>query len=127
MKQRGSKKAACRSTGENMRNIALMIAAATIFIGPMLRCAAADDVPTYDVRKSCKTDVQADPSGGDAAKCLADEQSARETLATQWTQFAPQARSRCVHTVGDLAGSQSYVELLSCLQMAQDVKGLHKD
>jgi hypothetical protein len=29
--------------------------------------------------------------------------------------------------VGDIAGSQSYVELLTCLQMAKDVKGLPKN
>jgi hypothetical protein len=57
---------------------------------------------------------------------VADEQNARATLVSQWTQFAPDSRSRCMQMVGDPAGPQSYVELLTCLQMAKDVKSLPK-
>jgi hypothetical protein len=47
-------------------------------------------------------------------------------LVSQWTQFAPENRTRCTQMVGDPAGPQSYVELLTCLQMAKDVKSLPK-
>jgi hypothetical protein len=89
--------------------------------------AVADDVPTFDVRKSCHADVQAYPGGGPAAACLADEQRAREVLVSQWMQFAPESKTRCTRMVNDIAGTQSYVELLSCLQDAKDVKTLPKD
>jgi hypothetical protein len=110
-----------------MRKLALLVSIATIFIGPQLQYAAADEVPKYDARKNCKVDVQADPSGGGAARCLADERKARETLVSQWIQFTPQARAKCMQTVGDINGSQSYVELLTCLQMGQDVTKLPKN
>jgi len=98
------------------------MAAIVIYAAPL--AARADEVPKYDVSKSCKTDVQAYQGTGNRAGCLADEQSARETLVAQWTQFAPENRSRCAQMVGDPAGPQSYVELLTCLQMAKDVKTL---
>ena len=99
--------------------------AATIICASPL-AARADEVPTYDVNKSCKADVQAYQGVGNRAGCLADEQSARQTLVAQWTQFTPDSRSRCSQMVGDPAGPQSYVELLTCLQMAKDVKSLPK-
>jgi hypothetical protein len=89
--------------------------------------AIADDVPTYDIRKSCKADVQAYSSAQNVTACLSDEQGARQTLVSQWTQFAPDSRARCSKMVGDVAGPQSYVELLTCLQMAKDVKTLPKN
>jgi hypothetical protein len=89
--------------------------------------ARADDVPTYDIRKSCKADTRAYPSAGNVDGCLRDEQDARTTLVSQWTQFAPDSRTRCARMVGDPAGPQSYVELLTCLQMARDVKSLPKN
>jgi len=57
---------------------------------------------------------------------MTDEQNARTTLVAQWTQFTPDGRSRCTKIVGDAGDPQSYVELLTCLQMAKDVKTLPK-
>jgi len=104
-----------------------------VAFGAQVYRVAADEVPTYDVRKTCKTDTQAYQGPGTAAPgsntssaCVADEQTARATLVSQWTQFAPDSKSECMQTVGDVAGLQSYVELLTCLQMAKDVKSLPK-
>jgi hypothetical protein len=101
------------------------VTAAIVFCASLL-AVRADEVPKYDVNKSCKTDVQAYQGTGNQAGCMADEQNARQTLVAQWTQFAPESRSRCSQMVGDPAGPQSYVELLTCLQMAKDVKSLPK-
>ena len=125
--QRGSKRDSTPSSGLNMRSLALAVSIATMVVGLQIHYAAADEVPTYDVRKSCKADVQAYPSGGGAEKCLADEQKARETLVSQWAAFASENRAKCLQMVSDVAGSQSYVELLTCLQMAKDIKTLPKD
>jgi hypothetical protein len=109
-----------------MTKLAIMISVGAISLGVQVHCAAADEVPTYDVRKSCKADVQAYQGAGNPAGCLADEQNARVALVSQWTQFAQDSRARCMQMVGDVAGPQSYVELLTCLQMAKDVKTLPK-
>lgn len=58
---------------------------------------------------------------------LADEQKVREALVSQWTQFGPESRTSCTQMVNDIAGDQSYVKLLGCLQDAKEVKTLPKD
>jgi hypothetical protein len=84
--------------------------------------AFADDLPAFDLRKTCKADVQAfqNTAGGQASNpgCLRDEEEARATLASQWKQFTPASIRECVELQGDSAGPRSYVELLTCLQMA---------
>ena len=107
-----------------------MVGMAAIFIYASPLAVRADEVPTYDVSKSCKTDVQAyQGTSGQASNtgCMTDEQSARATLVSEWTQYAPASRRECVGVQGDAAGPQSYVELLTCLRMARDAKGLPKD
>ena len=110
-----------------MTKLGMVVAVAAVSLGVQANVANADEVPTYDVRKSCKADLQQYPSAQSATGCLTDEQNARATLVSQWTQFAPDSRARCMQMVGDPAGPQSYVELLTCLQMAKDVKGLPKN
>jgi hypothetical protein len=89
--------------------------------------AGADDVPTFDVTKSCRADAQAYGGQSTAAACLADEQLARDTLTGQWTTFSAESKSECRKMVTDIAGTESYVELLTCLQAAQLSKPLPKD
>ena len=86
--------------------------------------AAAQDVPTLDVGSLCRAEGKAAPDF--AESCMADEKKAREDLVRQWAQFAPDSRARCTAVAKSIAGAQSYVELLTCLQMAKDVKSLPK-
>ena len=109
-----------------MTKVSMITVFAAVSLGMPISAAVGDDVPTYDVRKSCKADVQAYSTAQSVAGCLTDEQNARATLVSQWTQFAPESRSRCAQMVGDVAGPQSYVELLTCLEMKQDVRNLPK-
>jgi hypothetical protein len=111
----------------NMTKLAMWVALAALSLGAPVHSAVADEVPTFDIRKNCKVDVQAYQGGGNPAGCMTDEQNARTALVSQWTQFEPESRARCTKMVGDIAGTQSYVELLTCLQMAKDVKSLPKD
>ena len=111
----------------NMTKFAMLVSTVVLSVCAQSLVVLADEVPKFDVRKSCHADVQAYPGGGGAAACLADEQRAMEVLVSQWTQFAPESRGRCARLVNDIAGTQSYVELLSCLQDAKAVKTLPKD
>lgn len=110
-----------------MTKFAIMAAVAAISLGVQIHAAIADEVPTFDVRKSCKADVQAFQGSGTAAGCMTDEQNAQKLLVSQWAQYAPDSRARCTQMVSDVAGTQSYVELLTCLQMAKDSKTLPKN
>jgi hypothetical protein len=109
-----------------MTKLEILAATVAVVICASPLAVRADDVPTYDVNKSCKADVQAYQGTGTRAGCMTDEQNARQMLVSQWTTFAPENRTRCTQMVGDPAGPQSYVELLTCLQMAKDVKSLPK-
>jgi hypothetical protein len=82
---------------------------------------AVADVPAYDVSPACRAAVTVMPGSFEA--CMKDEQAARAQLAATWDRFAGPQRDNCVQTE-NTGGSPSYVELLTCLQMAQDAKSL---
>jgi hypothetical protein len=85
---------------------------------------AADPVPQFDVRPSCRSAAVAAVTGTrDSHACEQDESDARGTLEKQWSQFSAGERGRCVALSG-LGGSPSYVELLTCLEMAAAAKKL---
>ncbi|HET9716134.1 MAG TPA: hypothetical protein VFP60_08115 [Pseudolabrys sp.] len=98
----------------------------TALFGLLSDTALAQGVPNLDYKKSCRADVSAYPGGGGNKACLRDEENARKTLVAQWKRFSPDSRARCTGMVTDLVGDQSYVELLTCLQMSRDVQSLPK-
>lgn len=114
-----------------MTKLAILAAVGATVVAAQSFVVLADEVPTYDVRKSCKSDVQAFQSKGSDEEirkgCQNDEQNARATLVSKWTQFTSASKRQCTRLQGDGSGPQSYVELLTCLEMAQQTKGLPKD
>ena len=82
----------------------------------------ADDVPTLNVGSGCRAAARMGDSlslDTTLRQCLADENSARDQLEKQWTQFPPALRQRCLATT-ETGGDPSYVEVLVCLQMGRD-------
>jgi hypothetical protein len=84
--------------------------------------AAAHDLPRFDVGVTCRAE-QSKPT---VASCMTDENRARERLETEWGKFSPAERTQCTQ-VSSMRGYQSYVELITCLEMARDAKNLPKD
>jgi hypothetical protein len=89
----------------------------------------ADTVPAYNLEPTCRggMDAGANPQvSPDArfAQCLRQEEAARGTLQAQWMQFPAGDRTSC----GDTAklGSPSYVQLLTCLELAREARKLPK-
>jgi len=78
---------------------------------------AADQVPNFDVGPSCQATDMADTS---QQICLGDERAARDDLVKEWGQFS--ARDKVVCTDETENYHPSYVELLTCLQIARDAK-----
>jgi hypothetical protein len=113
--------------GSNMTKCALVLPFAAAALGSWPIVAAPDDVPTFDVAATCRTEAQVDPGAGDVATCMSNEQKARETLANQWEQFSQASKATCLQTAADGRLVRSYVELLLCLQLAKDVKGLPEE
>jgi hypothetical protein len=84
--------------------------------------ADATGVPSFDIDSTCR-EAALVPIGN-SGNCMADETNARAELAKGWTQFVPAERTRCAQLSGR-PGFQSYVELLTCLEMAAYAEKLH--
>jgi hypothetical protein len=75
-------------------------------------------MPKFDVDTTCRAAV--DVPTATPATCLADERSAQDELAKGWAQYPSPERARCTALSG--IGYQSYVELLTWLEMAAQAK-----
>jgi hypothetical protein len=78
---------------------------------------AADQVPNLDVRPGCQATDMADMS---QQTCLEDERAARADLMKEWGQFSAQDKAICTDQSTNY--HPSYVELLTCLEIARDAK-----
>jgi hypothetical protein len=78
----------------------------------------ADDLPKFDIARECQSE-----GGSDATqkKCADDEAHARDQLQPEWTQFSVSDKTSCLREAST-DGTPSYVELLTCLELARDVK-----
>jgi len=85
----------------------------------------AADVPHFNVAPSCEAAADATIRQGNrtADACLHDEQQAREDLGQKWDTFSEADQTRCLR-LSNLGGTPSYVELLTCLQLAKASKQL---
>lgn len=87
--------------------------------------ADADQVPVFNVEPSCRAvkDSQIGGAGRTIEACRREEDQARRALTDQWSQFPKADTQRCT-SLARLGGIPSYVELLTCLEMAREVRGL---
>lgn len=87
---------------------------------------AADSVPKFDVERTCRpVATMGGLPGRNAPACRRDEQDARNKLKDDWSQYSGEDRSRCAGFVR-VGGPPSYVELLTCLEMAKQAKELRE-
>jgi len=109
-----------------MTKITLLLLPVAISLGAWTTIVAADEVPRLDVARTCRAEAAGqDRTAVDA--CMKDEQQARDQLTREWDRFAAQNRTNCTREATGIAGIQSYVELLTCLQIARDVQNLRKE
>jgi hypothetical protein len=88
--------------------------------------AAASVVPTFDTRPTC-ADAAAEISvTRTVERCQESEQQARDSLASQWSSFSRADEASCA-TETQIGGFPSYVQLLTCLEMARDARSLKLD
>jgi len=98
---------------------AILIAAASL----AALSAYAADVPTLDVRNTCKPIAEDRSLAIDTDRCLKTEQAARDQLTREWTNFPSSDRTLCTQTA-TMGGTASYVELITCLEMKRDIAKL---
>ncbi|MDR3422772.1 MAG: hypothetical protein P4L80_16260 [Xanthobacteraceae bacterium] len=99
----------------------------------LMPVAAADSVPELNVEQVCEGIAQQggvtfhDPAIAQEKKnCLESEQATREELVKQWSSFAPGDKTSCVNE-SRMGGESSYTELITCLEMARDVRALRDE
>ena len=84
----------------------------------------AQEVPQLNYETSCRSSAaRAISSDRTAEACLRDERQARAKLEQTWSQFSAGEQERCVRLT-HLGGQPSYVELLTCLEIAKQAKEL---
>jgi len=79
--------------------------------------AVSDTVPTFDIVKECRYESG---SAANVEQCLRDEAAALGQLKTEWAQSVGAEKRSCMVTM-QIGGFGSYVELLTCLEMAGGV------
>jgi hypothetical protein len=96
----------------------------------MMPVAVADNVPQLDVEQVCDGIAKQggvtfhDPQIAQEKKnCLDSEQAVRNELVKQWSKFDSADKVSCVNE-SKMGGESSYTELLTCLEMARDVRAM---
>jgi hypothetical protein len=91
----------------------------------------AGGVPELNVEQVCKGIAQQggvtfrDPAiAAEKKKCIESEKEVRDELVKQWSKFVPDDKTHCVNE-SVMGGESSYTELLTCLEMARDVRAYH--
>src|SRR5271165_10827 len=110
-----------------------MILPQALILGAHLLLPVVDSVPVLNVDQVCQGIAQQggvtfhDSAVADEKKnCLDSEQGIREELQKQWSGFAPADKIACTNE-SRMGGESSYTELLTCLEMARDVRTMHSE
>jgi uncharacterized protein YecT (DUF1311 family) len=108
----------------------MLISFSMIVLGTQFVMPIADGVPKFAIARECRLDsTQAFDLGAGlnetVKRCVADEQQALTQLQTQWSQFRDPDKAQCTEET-HIGGTPSYVDLLTCLQMAKEARRLPK-
>ncbi len=110
-----------------------MILPAALALGAQLAMPVADSVPRLNVDQVCEGIAQQggvtfhDPAVAQEKKnCLESEQAIRDELVKQWSSFSSADKTACTNE-SEMGGESSYTELLTCLEMARDVRKMHSE
>jgi len=96
---------------------------AALLAAPLV-LAVADQVPSFDVHPTCRgAEATAGAGGRGSDVCIKSELSARDQLTKDWAGFPEADRSRCVR-LSTMTQMPSYVQVLTCLEMARDAREL---
>lgn len=110
-----------------------MIFPTVLALGAHLIMPVVDSVPTLDVDQVCQGIAQ---QGGvtfhdnavaqEKKDCLDSEHSTRDEIVKQWSSFSADDKTSCVNE-SRMGGESSYTELLTCLEMARDVRKMRSE
>ena len=95
-------------------------------IGSQLVTPVSDKVPKLNVEATCRAIVATDKEMGLSVTqsyddCMHDENAAQDQLSPAWLATTNEVRHQC-EGEATAAGNESYVDLLTCVQMADYAK-----
>jgi hypothetical protein len=99
-----------------MRTFIFAVAAIVAASWATDQAPAADRIPAFDIVRNCTAEV-ASAGTEKIADCTNDETDAKNELDKSWPQFGASDKQACVKE-SSIAGDESYVELLTCLEMS---------
>src|ERR1700746_2869009 len=93
--------------------------------------ARSDDIPTLDVNPVCRGiamqgELEVGLQQTSFQQCVQSEQAVREDVKKEWSTFSTADKSHCV-ALAKTGGESSYTELITCMEMARDVRKLHSE
>jgi hypothetical protein len=110
------------------RNFVATVLAALCLSGLSAR---SDDIPTLDVNPVChgiaiQGELEAGLQQTSFEQCVQSEQAVREDVKKEWSTFSTADKTHCV-ALAKTGGESSYTELLTCMEMARDVRKLREN
>ncbi len=110
-----------------------MILPPALLVGVSLLIPVVDRVPSLNVEQVCDGIAQQggvsfrDPNiAVEKKNCVESEHAIRDELTKQWGSFSAADKTACTNEA-TMGGDSSYTELLTCLEMARDVRTLHSE
>ncbi len=110
-----------------------MILPAALALSVQFMMPVADGVPQLNVEQVCEGIAKQggvtfhDPAIAQEKKnCLESEQAIRDELVKQWSSFTAADKTSCANE-SKMGGESSYTELLTCLEMARDVRAMRNE
>ncbi|SRR6266566_4253098 len=93
--------------------------------------ARSDDIPTLDVNPVCRGiasqgELEVGLQQTSFQQCVQSEQSVRDEIKKEWSTFSADDKTHCI-TLATTGGESSYTELITCMEMARDVRQLRSE
>src|ERR1043165_4150757 len=96
---------------------------AAMTLSGLLLVAAADHPPTLNIGPTCAGAADDASRATRSGQCVESENEARNRLASDWSKFPTADRRDCL-AVTQIGGFPSYVQVLTCLEIARDARRL---
>jgi peptidoglycan hydrolase-like protein with peptidoglycan-binding domain len=104
-----------------VRSMRLSAAISVAFFLSLFPMLAADGVPVLNVKKTCQEAEAVEVNlGWSQESCLRSEETARDQLSKEWSNFPAADRVECGRMVK--IGPPSYIDLLTCLEIRRDAR-----
>jgi uncharacterized protein YaiE (UPF0345 family) len=110
-----------------------MMLSKVLALGVQLMLPVADSVPNLNVEQVCEGIAK---QGGvtfhdtavpqEKKSCVDSEMTVRNEIVKQWSSFSAGDKVSCVNE-SRMGGESSYTELLTCLEMARDVRTMRSE